>query len=212
MRRLAASVSGLYGLALPPALDRDLDRLPHRGRALVRVSVWPRQRSLDSKIEVEPHRRPRRPPRPELIPVTITGGLGCHKWRDRSWLEHQRRQHACGPDRELLLLDERGEVLETERAAVLIIEGGSLVAMPDDGRRLPSLTRRRAMAVAAEVGFEVRVEAIGLERLLAADQVLSASSVRQLVAAEACGDRRWGLTDTADRLVTAAAGALGYLR
>lgn len=77
---------------------------------------------------------------------------------------------------------------------MLIVEGDSLVAMPGDGRRLPSLTRRRAMAVAAEMGWQVKVESISLERLLAADQLLLASSVRQLVAADACLERRWRLT------------------
>jgi branched-subunit amino acid aminotransferase/4-amino-4-deoxychorismate lyase len=68
---------------------------------------------------------------------------------------------------------------------------------------LPSLTRRRAIAVAEDVGLTGTVQPIGFERLLGADQVLAASSVRLIVLAKACGNRRWGLTDVAQRLTSA---------
>ncbi|WP_338198547.1 hypothetical protein [Candidatus Nephthysia bennettiae] len=138
LRRLAVSVRAVYGLQLPDGLDRQLEGLRPLGSTRVRLSVWPVGGSLASEVEVEPHL-----PRPgalRLIPVTIGGGLGCHKWRDRSWLNDQRLQHDCDADSELLLLDSDREVLETERAAVLIVEGHNLVAAPDDTRRLPSLT------------------------------------------------------------------------
>ena len=203
LRRLAASVQAIYGSQLPAALDRELDALLPRPSARVRVSVWPIAGSLASQVEVEAHWPQRRSPGLTLFPVTIDGGLGCHKWRDRSWLEDQRRQRRCRKEGELLLLDSDGEVLETERAAVLIVEGGRLVAAPDDGRRLPSLTRRRAIAVAEDVGLTGTVQPIGFERLLGADQVLAASSVRLIVLAKACGNRRWRLTDVAQRLTSA---------
>jgi para-aminobenzoate synthetase/4-amino-4-deoxychorismate lyase len=200
LRRLADSIEAVYGSHLPAGLDRDLDGLLPRRSARVRVSVWPNGESLASKVEVELH-QPRRPAPPlTLIPVRISGGLGCHKWRDRSWLEDQRRQRGCGADGELLLLDSEGEVLETERAAVLIVEGARLVAAPDDARRLPSLTRLGAITVSEEVGLVGTVQPIGFERLLAADQVLVASSVRLIVAAAACGNRQWPPTDVAQRL------------
>jgi hypothetical protein len=204
LRRLADSVGALYGLQLPAGLDRQVERLKPASSARVRLSVWPAGGSLASKVEVEPHR-----PRPGgvgLIPVTIGGGLGCHKWRDRSWLDDQRLQHGCDADGELLLLDSDGEVLETERAALLIVEGDHLVAAPDDARRLPSLTRRMAIAAAGDVGLVAAVEPIGLDRLLAADQVLAASSVRLVAAAAACGERRWQPTGIARRLTTILAG------
>jgi para-aminobenzoate synthetase/4-amino-4-deoxychorismate lyase len=198
--RLADSVKAVYGTQLPAALDHELDGLSPRRSARVRVSVWPAAGSLLSSVEVEANPPRRRPPALTLIPVTVGGGLGCHKWRDRSWLEDQRRQRGCGTDCELLMLDSDGEVLETERAAVLIVEGSRLVAAPDDGRRLPSLTRRRAVAAAEEVGLVGTVQPIGFERLLAADQVLAASSVRLIVAAAACGARKWSPTDLPQRL------------
>jgi branched-subunit amino acid aminotransferase/4-amino-4-deoxychorismate lyase len=200
LRRLAGSVEAVYGSPLPAELHRELDSLLPRRTALVRVSVWPSAGSLASSVEVEPRTARRLPPALTLTPVEVGGGLGCHKWRDRSWLEERRREHCCGKDGELLLLDSDGEVLETERAAVLIVEGGRVVAAPDDARRLPSLTRRRAIAAARDVGLEPTVKPIGFERLLSADQVLVASSVRLIVAATTCGDRQWRPTDIAQRL------------
>ena len=202
LRRLAASVETVYGSPLPAELDRELDSLPPRRTARVRVSVWPSAGSLASKVEVEPQEARRPPLTLTLIPVEISGGLGCYKWRDRSWLEEQRRAHGSGQDAELLLLDSDGEVLETERAAVLIVEGGRLVAAPDDARRLPSLTRRSAIAAAQDLGLAPTVQPIGFERLLRADQVLVASSVRLIAAAAACGDRQWRPTDLAERLTS----------
>jgi para-aminobenzoate synthetase/4-amino-4-deoxychorismate lyase len=202
LRRLAGSVETVYGSPLPAELERELDSLLPRPTARVRVSVWPSAGSLASKVEVEPHGARRLPPTVTLMPVEIGGGLGCHKWRDRSWLEEQRRAHGCGQEGELLLLDSDGEVLETERAAVLIVEGGRLVAAPDDARRLPSLTRRRAIAAAHDIGLAPTVQPIGFERLLGADQVLVASSVRLIAAASACGNRQWRPTDLAQRLTS----------
>jgi para-aminobenzoate synthetase / 4-amino-4-deoxychorismate lyase len=201
LRRLADSVRALYDQQLPTGLERELESLAPRSTARVRVSVWPGAGSPVSEIQVEP-RPPRRPPALTLVPLTVPGGLGCHKWRDRSWLDNQRLQHGCDADGELLLLDSDGEVLETERAALLIVEGDHLVAASDDARRLPSLTRRRAIAAAAEVCLIPAVEPIGLDRLLAADQVLAASSVRLVAAAAACGERRWQPTGIAHRLTT----------
>jgi para-aminobenzoate synthetase/4-amino-4-deoxychorismate lyase len=201
LRRLADSVRALYDQQLPTGLERELESLAPRSTARVRVSVWPGAGSPVSEIQVEPRPR-RRPPALTLVPLTVPGGLGCHKWRDRSWLNDQRRRHGCETDDELLLLDSDGEALETERAALLIVEGGRLVAAPDDVRRLPGLTRRRTIAAAAEAGLSVAVEPIGFERLIDADQVLAASSVRLVAAAAACGNRQWRLTGIAQRLTS----------
>jgi para-aminobenzoate synthetase / 4-amino-4-deoxychorismate lyase len=206
LRRLAASVEAVYGARLPAGLGSELDDLPPRPRARVRVSVWPAGGSLASKVEAEDERPPSTQVALTLIPVTTSGGLGCHKWRDRSWLNDLRRQHGCDTADELLLLDSDGEVLETDRAALLIVEGSSLVAPPDDGRRLPSLTRRRAIAAADDVRLVGTVQPISLERLLAAEQVLAANSVRLVAAVEACGPRRWPPTGIAQRLTSTLGG------
>jgi hypothetical protein len=64
------------------------------------------------------------------------------------------------------------------------------------------LTRRRAIAAAHEIGLAPTVQPIGFERLLGADQVLVASSVRLIAAASASGNRQWRPTDLAQRLTS----------
>jgi branched-subunit amino acid aminotransferase/4-amino-4-deoxychorismate lyase len=191
LRRLAQSAEELFGLQLPDRVGRELGALPRLPRARIRVAVWPLAESLAWKMEAEPYSEDGPPPPLTLVPLTVAGGLGCHKWRDRSWLAAQRRARARRRNVELLLLDVDGEVLETERAAVLLVEGDRLVAAPDDARRLPSLTRRRLLSAADAAGLEVSVERIDLKRLLAADLVMAGSSIRLVARIAGCGRRRW---------------------
>lgn len=191
LRRLARSAEELFGLHLPDRVDRELAALACLPRARIRVAVWPLAGSLAFNVEAEPYGEDGPPPPLTLVPVTVAGGLGYHKWRDRSWLAGQRRALARSRNAELLLLDVDGEVLETERAAVLLVEGDRMVAAPDDARRLPSLTRRRLLAAAEVAGLEVSVEPIHLDRLLAADLVLAGSSIRLVARVAGCDGRHW---------------------
>ena len=79
-----------------------------------------------------------------------------------------------------LLVDLDGDVLEAAFANLWIAEGETLVTPPLDGRFLPGTVRAALIAAAREAGIEVRAEAISLERLGAADELLLSSSVRGL--------------------------------
>ncbi len=81
-----------------------------------------------------------------------------------------------------LLVDRDGEVLEAAYANVWIVEGDTLVTPPLDGRQLPGSVRARLLSSPPH-GLEAREEAIDLERLTAADEVLLSSSVRRLTPA-----------------------------
>jgi para-aminobenzoate synthetase/4-amino-4-deoxychorismate lyase len=104
----------------------------------------------------------------ELAPVVLPGGLGEHKWRDRSLLDALIARHGAMP----LLVDADGDVLEAAIANVWIVEDGELVTPPADGRILPGVTRGRLLAAGAG-----REEEVGLARLEAADAVLLTSSI-----------------------------------
>ncbi len=98
----------------------------------------------------------------------LPGGLGPHKWRDRRLLGALAARGGTP-----LLLDADGEVLEAAWAAVVLVEGGRMVAPPDDDRRLPSITLRGLTGLVRE--------RFDLDRLRAADAVLLAASVSLLV-------------------------------
>ena len=67
-----------------------------------------------------------------LHPYTLPGGLGAHKWRDRTLVDALTQTP--------LLLDADGTVLEAGWANVLIRRGGILLRPRADGRILPGTT------------------------------------------------------------------------
>ena len=103
-----------------------------------------------------------------LAPVVLPGGLGEHKWRDRSLLDALTARLGAMP----LLVDADGSVLEAAISNVWILEGDALVTPPADGRILPGVTRARLLAAGAG-----REDAVDLARLQAADAVLLSSSI-----------------------------------
>ena len=108
-----------------------------------------------------------------LRPVVLPGGLGPHKWRDRTLLEaHEADDPATLP----LLLDADGFVLEASRASIVVrAAGGRLYTPPDDGRILPGVTARRSGALP---------RALTLADLEAAEAVYIASALRGLPPAD----------------------------
>ena len=76
----------------------------------------------------------------QLIPRTVPGGVGGHKWIDRRLLE------SIAHEGEPLLCDLDAFVLETARANVFCVEpDGRLLTPPADGRILPGVTRDRVL-------------------------------------------------------------------
>ncbi len=115
-------------------------------------------------------------PRPGAValnPVTLPGGLGAHKWADRTLIEA-----LSGPATTPLFCDLDGHVLEAGYAAIAIVEGDLLIVPPLDGRQLPSLSRGRMLAAAPAAGLRVRTETVTLERAQRAAAVLLTSTLR----------------------------------
>jgi para-aminobenzoate synthetase / 4-amino-4-deoxychorismate lyase len=108
-----------------------------------------------------------------LRPVTLPGGLGAHKWRDRRLLDVLA---AAGPTP--LIVDADGDVLEAAHANVFAVEGEALTTPPLDGRLLPGTARGRLVAQARAEGRAVREEPLTLERLASADAIVLTSALR----------------------------------
>ena len=107
----------------------------------------------------------------ELRSFELPGGLGPHKWRDRSALPSEETGLT-------LLLDRGGEVLEVSRANVFAVRDGAVFTPPLDGRVLPGTTRATVLAVAAAEGINVVERQLRREDLLVADEVFLTGSVR----------------------------------
>lgn len=118
---------------------------------------------------------------------------GRHKWADRSGLE---RLEASLDGATALLLGEGGAPLETSRANLFAVRGGTLTTPPLDGRILPGIARMRAIEVAREQGAGVREGVLTLDDLRRADEVFLTGSVRGVepvrsldgVELESCGE------------------------
>ena len=100
---------------------------------------------------------------------------GCHKWADRSGLE---RLEASLDGAMPLLLGEGGAPLETSRANVFAVCGGTLTTPPLDGRILPGIARARTIEIAGAMGIGLRERSVALTDLLDAEEMFLTGSVR----------------------------------
>jgi para-aminobenzoate synthetase / 4-amino-4-deoxychorismate lyase len=177
--RLARSVTELYGLELPGdlldstvACARELsgahrlriDAIPDRERLRVEFTTMPLDPNAAGAVV--------------CTPVQLMGGLGGHKWSDRRLLDS-----LVGPGLVPLLVDTDDALLEASFANVWLVEPGTVVTPPADGRLLPGVTRALLIALGPSNGLDVRVEPVSLERARAAAGIFLTSSLRHAVEA-----------------------------
>lgn len=193
LARLAASLRDLFG-AEPGDRARDLVLESAAGLRLgrLRLTATPRGGGVELKAhgeEVDPSTVFPLERVAALRSLVVAGGLGPHKWADRSLLEQMEAAMSDGgqvtatagepPTAPVpLLLDRDGSVLEASRANVFAVRGGALVTPPADGRILPGIARARAIEVARAVGVELREEALAPADLASAEEVFLTGSVR----------------------------------
>jgi para-aminobenzoate synthetase/4-amino-4-deoxychorismate lyase len=126
-------------------------------------------------VEVESREAPRAGV-VSLHSLRVAGGLGAHKWVDRSLLDQAQ---AGLPDGGLpLVMDVDGAALEASRANLFAVRDGALFTASLDGRILPGVTRARVLAIADSAGIEAREEPLSRDDLRGADQVFLTGSVR----------------------------------
>jgi para-aminobenzoate synthetase / 4-amino-4-deoxychorismate lyase len=182
MARLRASLGALYGAPVP---DGARETVIARSRGLrlgrARLDVAP---NGSGALAVEVRAAPVDPSIvfPEidrgarLVPMTVPGGWGAHKWVDRELLD------AGATDAVLpLLVDHDGTVLEASRANVFIVEAGTILTPPADGRILPGVTRARVIEL-----LGAREEIVSLDRLADADEAFLTGAVRGIEPVLAC--------------------------
>ena len=174
--RLAASVARLYAKDLPASLPADLARcLAGRPTGRLRITVRPVGGPLQATVEVVPLTPP--PDAVTLRPVTVSGGIGAHKYRDRRLLAALTRQACLASGEQLLLTDDTGELLETDRANLFAVADGVLLTPPADGRLLPGTTRAAIIQAAHDSGIKVGFKPLTLDQLQAASEVFVTNAV-----------------------------------
>ena len=166
LERLSNSCRQLE-IPLPSDLELSITRAA-RGMRQGALRVLATRERADISVRPLP-----RPGATELIPVALPGGLGAHKWADRTMIDA-----FASPASTPLFCDLDGTVLEAGYAAVLIASGGVIIAPPLDGRILDSLSRRRLLAAADQAGLAIEIRPFSLDEARAAEAVLLSSSLR----------------------------------
>lgn len=204
LARLASSLRTLYGAPLPAGLEGlACERAAGLNPGRLRLTVAPNGGDLHCQAAAEavapgaPLHDPGKGV--ALLSFDVPGGLGPHKWCDRS------RLPICAPGTAPLLLDRSEEVLEAGWANVFAVHGRVLSTPPLDGRILPGVTRAAAIAVAERAGIAVAERRMTREDLLAAEEVFLTSSVRRIVAARELDGTALG---TAREIATTVSAAL----
>ncbi|MGH3268724.1 MAG: glutamine amidotransferase-related protein, partial [Trebonia sp.] len=77
----------------------------------------------------------------------------------------------------LLLTDDTGELLETDRANLFAVADGVLLTPPADGRLLPGTTRAAIIQAAHDSGIKVGFKPLTLDQLQAASEVFVTNAV-----------------------------------
>ena len=176
LARLGGSLRELYGQSLPGGLRATVRERaaalsgPHR----LRVDVIPDAPGLRVQAECTAL-DPRRPRHFACVPMTVAGGHGQHKWRDRQALD--------GSAGVPLLVDEDESVLEAAWANFWLLDGRRLSTPPADGRLLAGVTRARLLELAPSLGLEADERRISLDEARATPRALLTSSLALAVAA-----------------------------
>jgi para-aminobenzoate synthetase / 4-amino-4-deoxychorismate lyase len=183
LARLAASLTELFPGDETPRLAEEIEaRAQDIELGSARVTVAPPSRvaiavrSLPPGDFLSPGEKDAAGPPVALATLALGGGLGAHKWADRSLLDAAQAQMPTGALP--LLVDRDGAVLEASRASVFAVRDGALFTPPLDGRILPGITRARVLAIAVAAGLETHETELSLEDLLTADEVFLTGSVR----------------------------------
>jgi para-aminobenzoate synthetase / 4-amino-4-deoxychorismate lyase len=186
LERLSASLAELFPDRLAPDPRQEIEsRAAGIGPSSIRVTIAP---AAGGELEVKVEKRDApgplvalfatKGPMPavDVCGLTLRGGLGAHKWADRSLLDAAQAAPPAGALP--LIVDADGAVLEASRANVFAVRDGALVTPPLDGRILPGITRMRVMEIAAARGMDTEDAGLCRDDLLAAEEVFLTGSVR----------------------------------
>lgn len=99
-----------------------------------------------------------------------------------------------------LFLGEDARVLEATGSNLFVAMENRLVTPPLTEAVLPGVTRRHVLRVAPEAGFEVEEAPVGLDDVMAADEVVLTSSVREVYPVRSVDGKDLGRAGVSERL------------
>jgi para-aminobenzoate synthetase/4-amino-4-deoxychorismate lyase len=208
LHRMEASARALYRGSLPPEARRMAETAAQRWQGPGRLRLLARpceDGSLELGVQTKAIEHKTWGAAMDrgtiLLPAWTSGGLGAHKWEDRSGLVDLADQHGLVDGQEILLVDRTGEVLEAGRANLFVLDGGTLITPPTDGRILPGVTRAQVLTIASSLGIPTSIEPLPFDRLTDAEEVFLTGSIRGVEPVCACdGFGSWAVGSVTLRL------------
>lgn len=199
LARLDASVRSVYGTTIRAGLD---DAVHHRvrtlaGRHRLRIDAVPRGGQVDVTMTARPIDDD--VDRWTLRSRTVAGGLGDHKWSDRSALSP-----VVDPSVDDLLVDSDGSLLETGRASLFLVLDDGVHTPATDGRILPGTSRAQVVERLRAAGIPVFQRRLTRDDLGRASEVFVTNALRGVVPVTTIDDHHWpvGRTTTWLRTLT----------
>ena len=193
LHRMEVSARTLYKRSLPSEARRVAEAAAQRWQSSGRLRLLARPRedgSLELEIQtgaIEQKTSGTAVDRGTLLlPVRTNGGLGPHKWKDRSGLADLADRHGLVDGQEILLVDRTTEVLEAGRANLFVLCGDTLITPPTDGRILPGVTRAQVLTIARSLDIPTAIEPLPLNSLADAAEVFLTGSIRGVEPVCAC--------------------------
>lgn len=191
LARLARSTLALYGLGLAGDLGERCLEVSGRSvlPSVLRIHVRPVSGSQGPGLKVEvtlgPLGTSHWPAWPAL-PLRIAwvdweGGLGCHKWADRSSIAAVRAGLRLG-SLDVVGIGAGEALLEAERANVVAVAGSELWTPASDSRVLDGIGLSLVREVAGELGFTLGSKTLRSDELAGVDEVFLVNSVRPIEA------------------------------
>jgi len=198
LARLDRSCRELYGTPPPAEVAARVVRMAvGHERARLRIVATPVGAGLDVAVTVSELTVPTGVDR--LVTMTRPDGVWRHKYADRAWLAAAEERAGAGmlP----LFLDECGQVLETTRGNVFLVEADGLVTPPLTDAILPGVTRRQVLDIAFDMGIAVAIEPITVDRIYAASGLFTTSAISELTHITALDGRPLPLADKVEYVI-----------
>lgn len=189
LARLDASVRSVFGTTIRAGLDDAVHRRVRslRGRHRLRIDAVPRgdhhvdvtftTRPIDDDVDAW-----------SLRSLVVAGGLGEHKWSDRSALSP-----VTDPGIDDLVIDADGSLLETGRASVFLVHDDGVHTPATDGRILPGTGRSQVVERLRAEGIPVFQRRLTVADLDRAAEVFVTNALRGVVPVTAIDDRPWSI-------------------
>lgn len=204
LARLDASVRSVFGTTIRAGLDDAVHRRVRRltGRHRLRIDAVPRGDQVDVTMIVRPIDDDVEAW--SLRSRVVAGGLGEHKWSDRSALSP-----VLDPAVDDLLVDTDGALLETGRASLFLVLDDGVHTPAIDGRILPGTARQQVVERLKKEGIPVFQRRLERKDLDDASEVFVTNALRGVVPVQRIDTRSWPTGRTTRWLKAITAPALG---